>query len=331
MPRPSFFNDNENRTFPFREGSAGVNTPATGTFSMQQLPDDVIVDCGFITGPESGFVEGEHSIYLYSVHRVSSSVVTYEFRSTAPKLAGVGIVFQRTTADLPYKTEFVESGIPQYENSQPSGEPLPPVVCGEPLWSGYLVTGPIEAVTARLTVGFSVYGSSTVAVVEPALIQNLAGSRVVSINIANADRTRAVRPSNCPPNAWSFELGSIHVQRECLQGALIVRPGYNTSLGQVIETNTLQFSAVVNAGAGQPCQEIKQFPAEAPPEDASNNLLTGDFYCNEVFRSINGLQGPDLTIIAGTGVTVTSNSATNTVLVDINLTDLSTCTYTTPS
>jgi hypothetical protein len=102
-------------------------------------------------------------------------------------------------------------------------------------------------------------------------------------------------------------------------------------LGQVTETNTLQFSAVINAGDGQPCQEIKQFPSEAPPADAVNNLLTGDFYCNEVFRSINGLQGPDLTIIAGTGVTVTSNSATNTVLVDINLTDLSTCTYTTPS
>ena len=62
MARPGFFNDNANRTFPFQKGTAGVGTPATGAVTMHQLPDGFVIDCGFIAGPESGFLRPAYAV-----------------------------------------------------------------------------------------------------------------------------------------------------------------------------------------------------------------------------------------------------------------------------
>lgn len=330
MPRPNFFNDNINRTFPFKWATAGVATPASGPVTMLELPDEFIADCGFIMGPESGFEEGTHSIFLYQITRVSSTEIVYEFRSDAPKLANVPLIFTRNSTDAIYTSEFAESAVPEIVpiDLSISGSLAPEVSCGEPYWTGYLVTGPMAAVTARLSVGDSITRtSSSETLVEAALIQNLNNNQLVSLSIANADRTRAIRPDNCPPNQWPFPTGIIYVNSECLQGNLRFRSGYNMSVSQNNLTNTLQFSASVNAGAGEPCGEVKLFAAETPPEGATNNLLEGDYYCNEVLRSVNGLQGPNLTFFAGNGVAITSDEENNKLIVNINLQDLSLCTY----
>ena len=96
-------------------------------------------------------------------------------------------------------------------------------------------------------------------------------------------------------------------------------------------TNTIQFVARLKAGLGEPCEEIKLFPQEDPPIGAANNLLAGDHYCNETLRSINGLQGPSLNLIAGVGVSMLPNTITSTLIVNINLKDLQTCSYATVS
>jgi len=337
MPRPNFFNDNINRTFPFQWATAGVDTPSSGSVTMLQLPDEIVADCGFIMGPESGFEEGTHIVFLYKITRVSSTEFTYEFRSDAPNLVDAPLLFTRQTTDPIYTSEFSESVLPGFipyslSLSGSTSNSTPEAFCGEPYWTGYLVTGPISAIAARLSIGGSITRSSSAeTLVEPALIQNLNESQLVSLSIANADRTRALRPEDCPPNHWPFQTGIIYVNRECLQGNLRFRSGYNMSVSQSNLTNTLQFSAIVNAGLGEPCEEVKLFAEETPPDDSPNNLLEGDFYCNEVLRSINGLQGPNLTLFAGTGVAITSDSANNKVTVDINLQDLSLCTYSTVS
>ena len=332
MARPNFFNDNENRTFPFQQGSAGIDTPASGAVAMYQIPDDFVVDCGFITGPESGFVEGEHTIFLYKISRPSSNVIVLEFRSDAPALSDTPLIFSRNTSDADFTTEFLESDIPEYiplsQSVSLSLSESQTVECGEPFWSGYLVTGSMQSFVDRLSLGGTITRADTTeTLVEPALVQNLNECQVVSLNVANSDRTRALRPADCPPNEWNFNTGEVYVNRECLQGDVRLRAGYNVALNQIALSNTIQLSAIVNAGLGEPCEEVKLFPTETPPNDAPNNLLAGDFYCNEVLRSINGLQGPNLVIFAGTGVSVTANQETNTVLVDVDLVDLSACTF----
>jgi hypothetical protein len=335
MATPNFFNENINRSFPFQRATVGVDTPASGSVTMLQLPDNFIADCGFILGPESGFLDGVHSVFLYKISRISSSVVEYEFHSDAPNLADSFLLFRRDITDPIYQTEFVESDVPFYEPISQSlslSISVPIVTCGEPYWSGYLVTGPLEAITSRLFIGETIVRSgNNEAIVEPTLIQNLNQSQVVSLNISNADRTRAARPSNCAPNSWTFPIGQSYVLRECLQGDLRLQSGYNMEIKQNSTTNTIQFAAKVNAGLGEPCTEFKLFPQETSPIGTSNNLLAGDYYCNETLRSINGLQGPSVTLLAGVGVSVFPNDAKSTVIVNVNLKDLQTCSYATVS
>jgi hypothetical protein len=332
MAKPGFFNDNRNRTFPFQQGTAGVATPSSGSVTMRQLPDEFIVDCGFVMGPESGFLASEHTVFLHSISRASLNVILFEFRSDAPELQGSPLVFSRNIAEADYTTEFVESDIPEYiplsQSVSLSLSESESVICGEPFWSGYLVTGSLTAITERLNIGETILrADSTEALVEPALIQNLNQSQVVSINIANGDRTRAIRPADCPPNEWAFETGLVYTNRECLQGDIKLRAGYNLSLSQFLASNTIQFAATVNAGLGEPCEEVPLFLAETPPLGAGNNLLAGDFYCNEALRTINGLQGPNINLIAESGVVITADQEANTVVIDVNLVDLAVCTF----
>jgi len=391
MAYPNFFNENINRTFPFRVGTAGIDTPATAITLMSQLPDNFIADCGFILGPEAEFVEGLDYIFLRRIHRVDATTVTFEFGSNSPKLVALPLIFTRT-GDSMYQTEFAESAGLEFG-------------CGEPVWSGYLVTGPISDVRSRLAIGAAVVrGNDTETLVEPALLQNLSGSQVTALNLANVDRTRALRPTNCSENSWavsglpvanvtaatgsgiritytaanSFTAGRIVSVtglgissgttlniadmtiatasatqftvlnttvgvatgpgtaiaeantfgiQHCLTGALQLRSGYNMSISQNTVSNTLQFSAILGAGKGTPCAEVPLFEGESPPIGASAGLLGGDFYCNEVLRSINGLQGPNLTLSAGAGVRVQPNAAAHSIVVniDIDMVSLSRC------
>lgn len=335
MALPNFFNENINRSFPFQRATVGVDTPTSGTVTMLQLPDNFIADCGFILGPESGFIDGTHSVFLHKISRINSSIIEYEFHSDAPNLSDSFLLFRRDISDPIYQTEFVESDAPFYtpvSQSLSLSISVPIVSCGEPYWSGYLVTGPMEEVASRLSIGETIVRSgSNEAVVEPALIQNLNQSQVVSLNIANADRTRALRPANCPPNSWTFPTGYIYTTQECIQGDLRLQSGHNMQITQNSFTNTIQFAARLKAGLGEPCEEIKLFPQEDPPIGAANNLLAGDHYCNETLRSINGLQGPSLNLIAGVGVSMLPNTVTSTLIVNINLKDLQTCSYATVS
>lgn len=335
MAVSDFFNENSNRVFPFQPGTAGVATPVVGPFSLLQLPDSVIVDCGFITGAESGYVEGVHSVFLYRIARIAATWLEFEFRCDAPGLVAIPLVFRRLLSQPDYTTEFVESDVPNEDlnsqsqsqsQSQSNSQHMP--TCEEPAWSGYLVTGRLNDITGYLAPGEQVVRTSTAeALVETALVQNLADCQLVSINVANADRTRAARPSQCPPLVWGFPLGLYHANFQCLQGDIKLRAGFNTFLSQNVQTNTIVFSAAANAGAGFPCGQIPIFEAEAPPDNASNNLLDGDFYCNEVLRTINGLGGPSLTFVADAGVSLIADAAGSRLIVDINLSGLASCDY----
>lgn len=325
MATPDFFNENLHRTFPFKRLSAGVGVPDSGPVTLRQLPDDFVVDCGFIVGANSGFVSGVHSVYLDSITKVNGTDYIFEFRCNAPGLVNVPLRFNRSASSPDYLTSFVDSdGYPTDASASDSADNP----CAEFLWSGYLTTGRMASVVDRMsmvTVIFRVNDLETV--VEPALIQNLANSQLLSLNVANADRTRAVRPDNCPQNSWPFAVDQIYIVDKCIQGDIRFKAGYNLTVSQNDSTNTIQISPAIGAGLGEPCEQIPLFPGETPPIGATNNLLAGDFYCNEVLRTVNGLGGPNLSIFAGNGVSIVPDVENHTLIVDINLSDMSLCTY----
>ncbi len=336
MARPNFYNDNRNRAFPFQSGTAGVSTPGTGTVTMLQLPDDFIVDCGFVMGPESGFNAAEHSVFLYEIRRPTAGTVIFEFRCDAPAVLPAPLLFSRDITATDYTTQFLESDVPEYIPLSQSGsisasESTNSTECGEPFWSGYLVTGSMSSVTSRVSTGSAITRAGSDAVTEPALTQNLDQSQVVSLNVANNDRTRAVRPADCPENEWPFQTGSNYTEKECIQGDIRIVAGYNNLVRQNNRSNVISISAVIAAGTGEPCEELSIFPTETPPIGAPNNLLAGDYYCNEVLRQINGVAGPNFNFIAGQGVNILPNQGSSRVCIDVDLSALANCTYSTSS
>lgn len=313
----------------------GINTPPSGIFTLSALPSDVIVDCGFVMNPESGFDEGIDLVFLYRITRLTTTVFEFEFRCTASRLLHAPLVFTREINDELFVTEFAESSTPEEaDNSLAAAPPsslsasLDPGECSLPLWTGFMVSGNMLALSERVATGVSVTREDTeTAIVETGLIQNLDRSRVVSINIANGDRTRALRPETCPPNTWAFQTGQIYVYATCLTGDIKFKPGYNLSVNQDTAGNNLTFSPAVGVGEGQPCEEIPLFSGETPPANASNDLLAGDFYCNEVLRTINGLPGPTLALFGESGVSILSDVANHKLIIDINLQDLLVCNF----
>lgn len=326
MATPDFYDENRDRTFPFRRLSAGYPLPGSGSFTLRQLPDWAIVDCGFVLGPESGFVESEHTVYLYRIERRDASTIEFEFRCDAPALTNQPLIFTRTELSTRYELEFAESDQPEDPYASASlSYSYEDASCGEPFWSGYLVTGNVVDLFPLLSVAVPVLRVSPLeTLVEPGLLQNLDRNQVITLNVANADRTRALRPAGCPENTWSFPTGDTFIRRVCLQGDIRFRPGYNMAISAIASQNMIRFSSVLNAGQGSPCAEVPLFPGETGPIGNTNGLLGGDFYCNEVFRTVNGLAGPDIKITSGPGVSVSSD--TNTVIIDVNLANLRACT-----
>jgi len=179
-----------------------------------------------------------------------------------------------------------------------------------------------------------------VAIVEPSLVQNLSGTQLSSLSLANDDRTRATSP--CIPEEdqyeWPFAIlpeGESYEIKRCITGDVRFKPGYNVSISVDQNTNTILFGVGVGTGEGTPCEEVKVFPTEVGPLAAStpfsNSLLEGGPLCNELVRSINGMGGPLVQIQGGQGVIIIPDPGENKIIIDVNLNNMDLCAFSTYS
>lgn len=321
MGRPGWYNDNVNRAFPFVRETVDSKEAADAGY-LEALPDSPIADAGFVMGMGSGFVADLHQVYLHEVSRTGTTF-TFEFRCDAPGLYLRALTFTRSVGDEAYLTEHVDDDSAPY-----SSESLSVSVSDDcprpPLWYGYLVTGDMTALETLLPGdGTLTRRTSTGAIVEPSLIQNDDGMFVTSINLANDDRVRVDAPDGCPDIVFPFETDLIYVNAECLQGDVRIKPGYNASVQYLVTENVIEIGASVGAGEGEPCEEIKLFESESPPDDSQ--LLTGGPLCNELIRSINGIGGRRLDLLVGRGVSLELSPETSTITVNVNMDKLATC------
>jgi hypothetical protein len=318
MAAPGFFNDNINRTYPFVVGSTGVNVPSSGAVTMLQLPDSFVADCGFTVGSSKTFDPAAHTVYLYEIRRPSTNVLEFEFRCSDSVLLSRPLVVTRAPGDK-FKTYFVDS--PRAYESDPEY-----VTSGWPYWYGYVVFGEFADVTDRLSVGQTITrSSSSQSIVHPTLITNLTGSRVTSFNVANKDRTRALVPVGCSELEWDFDIGEIYIVSQGLTGFFSLQQGYNLSISSSAANDTWTFTPAVNGGEGRPCEEVPRFEGETPPIGSSNNRLSGDFLCNEVYRTVNGVPGPNFNLLSGPGVSIISDAESHTVSVNVDSSFLAVC------
>lgn len=319
MAKPGFFNDNEYRDYPFitrpELPDAELADETTDTVS---LPHSAIVDCGIIMGVEVPFAADAHKVYLHAVRRTGDTF-EFEFRTDAPIAEDYALIFTRQLAAAEYATEHAEAiGITDSSSSLSGACPDGPV------WEGYLVTGQLADLGEALEDGQEWDFSDTRWQLEPARMQVLSYLR--SISLANYDRTHADLPDDCT-GASSESAGDsrlLFVNSVCMLGNLKFKPGFNCAIRQEDTSNTIIISGAVGGGAGLPCNEIPLYEGEASPDDGS--LLGGGPQCNEVITSINGIGGRDVSILAGSGVTIIPDELDpNGLLVSIDLHDLTAC------
>lgn len=320
MPLQGFLADNELRAYPFLPGVVPTMTRSDG--AEIDLPTSAIVDFRCVVGLDAGWAEGLDVVYLHAARREHDGSASFEFRSTAIGLAGLALVFRRDADD----PEFTSSDADATTEAGGSlNSSLPPSDCGDTLiWSGRLTTGLPGGLTAVLAPGQGLYAADGLMAVERASVQDLAGTYVRSVNLANVVRPVASAPAGCASSPPQHPPGTVVPVATCLTGPLTLKEGFNVSIQQNDPASTITLTAGVGAGAGQPCDEVPLYPGEAPP--AGSTLLTGGPSCGEVVTSINGLSGAVLRLTAGSGVTIAPDPVTpHAVAVTVGLVDLVSC------
>jgi hypothetical protein len=321
LSKPGYYNDNRNRAYPFIERTAGVDTPATGPLRMVQLPNDWIVDCGFTIGADIGYDPTVSKLYLARVYRQQDRLY-FQFAVGGE----AALTFVRELDLEGYGIEYLDWSGPA-DGSQ--SQDIPDLCLATPV-TGFLVTGPLTKaeVDKYLADGDEIVQDTPLAaIVEPALVQSQYRTRLLSIKLANDDRTRYESPMGCDPVEWSYPVGPgvLHIQPGCLYGPLRLRPGFNSLIQQDPDHNSLTLGARKNAGEGEVCGQIQLSDQDLPPVGHEDGALDGALRCNETIRTINGRGGPRLTILPGPGVNVLSYSADHAIHVDVNLNELTTC------
>lgn len=324
MAKRAFLDDNKGRDYPILKG-------------MSYTPFTSILACGFVIGPNTGFIAGQHNVALNKVKREFGRIWFY-FTCDAPGLLLQEIIFSRSEDAEVYTIEYADSSSVETGSSSESASLSLSLslshsetedtdtlnVCGYvDDFSGFLITGSLDDLLAILPENEMLEASNTITgVIEPALIQDLSNTYVRSVNLANVDRTKYTAPSGCEGDDVSGER-DVFVNATCIQGKIVFTPGTNASVTQNNFTKAIGFSAVVGAGAGEPCVQVPLYEGETAPADS--NYLEGGPSCNEVIRSISGASGPRADLSAEGGVDISYEPSENKVIIDINLKTLSTC------
>lgn len=281
ISRTSFYDDNRNRRYPF-VSTAEIEAAA---LPDAQIPDSVLLDCGFTFAAGSGFVTGEHSVWLDSVE-VGESIIL-RFASDAPGVVGVPLSF-----DFPY---FAEESQVIFNEVRANGlDPIPGGCTNQLMWYGFAVLGSIPDLIAWAETEGPVFLTAEQHTVEPGAIQNLDKTYVRSANLANKERTLVTDiPGEPKP---------IHVNAQCIQGPLRFVPGYNCRIDYDLPRNGLVIGAVVGAGDGEPCDEVIMYAGETSPD--GGELLSGGPRCTDIIKTVNGVGGPRLSLRGTKGIAI---------------------------
>lgn len=345
MSRAGFYSDNALRSYPFVADHGGID-----------LLSEVFVDFGCIMGPEAEFEYGIHKVWLYRISR-ENTVFTFEFKCDAPGLQGRSLVFQFDETDPEYTTRYATDDLALGSSAYWSGSSD---TCQTDVrWEGYVVVGKVIYAAYSLSqystmengvilwrgafeglewrtgdfileeiipggYGESIADEAGLTVLEPALIQNLGGTYVKSVNLANKARTIVTATESCS-NVDTRDAEAIYVNEVCISGNIKFKEGFNCSMLVNQADNSITLAAGVGAGEGEPCEEIPLYTSETSPDNG--NLLSGGPQCKEVIKSINGISGRTIQLQGGLGVRVETAVEPHTIIVVPDHNGMALCGY----
>lgn len=308
MSRPSFFNDNANRSYPLLASPTNDAVPKYG-----------IADFGCTFAPEADYDELTDYVYLKEIRKIDT-LIEFEFHTTASALSGAALVFRFTTADSEYTTVLADvTSDSTISSSSYVIEDFPQDCDAEPIWSGYMTCGDLATLAGDLTSDIS--GTFQV---EPSVVKNHSFGYVRSITVYNADRTRSDSKSGCRDLCWPFTVADHYQVASCLAGNIAFKEGYNCEIRQDSSVNTIVINAYVGSGEGEVCTIPVVYDAEEAP--SGRTTLDGGLKCSEVVRSVNGVGGRILRIKGVDGVSVTSDLDNNKVIINVDMLNMQLCT-----
>jgi hypothetical protein len=327
MSKPSFYNDNEYRAYPF------VDKPTVFESLSSPVPTAAIVDAGFIMHLDAEYDDDADIIYLEKV-TVENNTLFFWFASTAPKCEDKKIYFRRdyeisagviSAVDPEWTTEHTESeAIDNGDNEATRCDP-------DPVWVGFLVTGKIEKLVEDvIAAGGVIVFNADEYLIEPARIQNLNKAYLRSVRVGNYARTTV---PVCDAENITVAPEIIFDER-CLTGDIKFKEGYNAKITQTTRDNTLSFTAAKGAGAAEDdelCEnygEIPLYPDEgddrpfiygdADTDGKQSKFLSGGWSCKDLIFTINGIGGSNVNIIGGENVQIGYDDDSNAITVTLS-------------
>lgn len=323
MSKPSFYNDNEYRSYPF------IDKPQVFEGLSVRLPDSAVVDAGFIMNLDAEYNDEIDVVYLASV-AVNNGTVSLRFASTAPAAVGQEIIFRRDyTVDA---LDGIVAVDPEWATEYSAAESALNRCPVEPIWTGFIVTGKIEPlVTAALAAGGQLTFVSNVYVVEPARIQNLNKAYLRSVRVGNYSRI-TVPPCNDTATLSDRE---VIFDTRCLNGDIKFKEGYNAKITQNTRANTLLFTAAKGGGAAVDndiCENYGEIPIHDLEKDNKpfiytdteqtegkrSKFLGGGWSCKDLIFTLNGLGGSNVNIVGGKNIQIGYHEASGAITVKIS-------------
>lgn len=327
MAMQGFYFDNMFRAYPFVD---------TGSNSI--IPDDVIVDFRCSISSNSGFVEDENKIQLYSIYRSEYELI-FSFSCDASGLSNYLLNFSvplnssEITHSFSYLTAISNNCTNEYPSSS-SGSAYE----AEPLWDGFIIVGKLTSILESISTGECLSGYGSDAEVEPSLIINMQNVSVRSINIANKAPALVSEPDECPQ--VEEQVYYTYVYHTDITGDVTFTDGYSCNVTISESDNSITFSTTVdNAVKGQFCGEDPLGPIKYPsslipgirvgidhtetPE--GSQLYSGGPLCRDTLKSINGVGGKRLWIIGGKGIRLTTDQGNNAIDIEATLSGLAVC------
>lgn len=363
MPRPGFYNDNANRAYPLQFCPGVMLRTCDGL--LLEIPDSVFVDMGILMGLDSGFVAGQHTVYLHAICR-ANDVFGFEFRSSAPGTFGSALYFLRHIDDERYLLEDSEdrpSGGLECPEEGIAFWLLESLESGDYWETESADPGPwllesSDSSAASIQIPSDVSTASSGCPDEPiwsgylvtGSLEDLAEIIPDGCGLLAADEDVPVEPAlirslvnhyartlnlanddrtraDAPDGCPELDYPFATGQTYVQADCLVEDVKLKAGYNTTIFQDDFDNSITIGASVGAGEGEPCEEVALFAGEQSptGRSTLDGALLCNEVLRSVNGIGGRYLNISAGKGISIEDDAAHNRLVVDVNMRGLAVC------
>ena len=334
MANQGFYFDNMFRAYPFLDSTLGIN-----------IPEETVLDFRCFILSEVGFITETSKVWLYKINR-EGNYFTFSFACDASGLSGKLLEFTKTLDDkeISYIFSSIEENV-DLQNTD-GGYSSGFECVNSILWEGYIIIGNLSKLANIIAEGESVYDYDKLTQVEPSLIIDNQKNYIQSINIANKIANRVTTPEGCyessssSSSSFSFyppQESDIIAYQTCISGDVFFSNGYSCDVSISNVDNSVSFTPdAFNSEKGKFCgnEPEVRYPSTLVPGikvGIAHSLIKGSVLysggpaCPDTLKSINGINGKRLWILAGTGISITENNQSNSLAISATLSGLAVC------